>query len=100
MSQFKQGDEVVCIDDSLPVAKEINDKVFQQWIVKDEVYTIRSNSGNQLSLLLKEVKNEPINQPSWGGFAEPRFASSRFIKLDTLEVDLEKEIEEPIKEEL
>jgi hypothetical protein len=88
--EFRQGDKVICIDDSLPsgVSEEMNKKAFPSWIKEGEIYTVRSKSGNHVSILLNEIKNPSIHIPVLGGNAEGRFRVERFTKPTERELEL------------
>ena len=93
---FKKGDKVVCIDDTINNPNIPKD--FQNWIKKDDKYTVRETSmdlnGNQ-GILLNEIKNKKLHSKLLGGYFEPRFASVRFRKMD--ENDIEIKVEEEIE---
>jgi len=93
---FKIGDIVVCVNDAKTNPRI--DMDFQQWIKRDEKYTIRATSmdlNGQYGVLLEEIKNEPIYLKLLGGSFEPRFASNRFRKIedDTLKNEKVEELE-------
>ncbi len=83
------GQKVVCIDDSINPQHFISlTKNFQQWIVKDKVYTIREilhNDDIVTGILLKEIKNKEIYIKLIGRIQEPAFADWRFRELDEFE---------------
>lgn len=92
------GQKVICIDDSINPQHFISlTKNFQQWIVKDKVYTIREilhNDDIVTGILLREVKNKEIYIKLIGRIQEPAFADWRFRELE--EEYLENQEEEEI----
>jgi hypothetical protein len=82
------GQKVICIDDSVEprVLADIKNN-FQQWVVKDEIYTIRDLIYNDIgvtTVLLVELRNTPIFFPKTiGKFQEPGFKMSRFAPLNS-----------------
>ena len=86
---FKVGENVVCINDTMEASKapELL-KYFKQWVVKDEIYTIREfkeNDGIVVGVLLEEVKNNEKWFQLLGRFQEPAFSLDRFVKINTTE---------------
>lgn len=83
------GQKVICIDDSINPQHFISlTRNFQQWIVKDKVYTIREifhNDDIVTGVLLKEVKNKEIYIKLIDRIQEPAFADWRFRELDEFE---------------
>lgn len=79
---MRQGDKVVCIDDSiraeiLPTVA----KYYREWVKKDEIYTVRDivdNDGIVFGILLHELKNEPIYIDLVDKVQEPAFGMFRF----------------------
>lgn len=93
---MKVGSKVICIDSSIPphMVQEI-DRDFQQWVVKDEKYTVREileNDGLVTSILLEEIKNKPLFFPKTiKRVQEPSFRITRFRELEDDLVDVEEE---------
>lgn len=82
---IKQGDQVICIDDSMPS----NPKALQHknWIKKNNPYTVRAlvtKNGSLVGLLLNEVINPKVFDPIAESEFEPGFAIWRFKKPDNL----------------
>lgn len=91
------GDTVVCINDSIDPSKaDFIRRAYQQWIKKDEKYTVRElleNDGIVTGVLLNEVVNQPIFIPLVNAFQEPAFGEFRFRKLKHAESLVEQEVE-------
>lgn len=84
-----KNSRVRCIDDSIKADQILLvSRVYQEWVKKDQVYTVREvldNDGIVTGLLLNEVVNDPIPQELLGGrWQEPAFRVSRFVEEDVL----------------
>lgn len=89
---MRVGDKVVCINDRIDPDKleEIKND-FENWIVKNEVYTIREildNDGIVPALLLEEVHNFPKFFKLINRVQEPAFATWRFSKFEMLKEEM------------
>ena len=91
------GDEVVCVDDAIPLDKiDAVKRIYQNWVKKDKKYIIRNileNDGIVSGILLENLYNEPIWIPLLNTFQEPAFAEWRFKKLKSAEILVEQEVE-------
>jgi len=91
------GDEVVCVDDTIPLdKKDAVSRMYQNWVKKDNKYIIRNileNDGIVSGILLENLYNEPIWIPLLNNFQEPAFAEWRFKKLKSAEMLVEQEVE-------
>ena len=77
------GDKVVCIDDS--VNPKVNMKMFPNWVVEGETYTVRRLEGafgSEKRVLLEELKNPVSYFPELMGSVEPGFSARRFVSYD------------------
>ena len=96
---MKPGDKVICINATIDADKlEEISKDFENWIVKDKIYTIReilNNDGIVTGLLLEEVRNIPKFFKLLNRYQEPAFATWRFRKQEeqTQEIEIENLIE-------
>lgn len=94
---FKEGQRVVCIDDSIPYGEVFRD--FSYWIKKDQIYTVRRcyymSILNTYAVLLKEIKNPSIDNDLLGK-VEPAYRADRFRPIDENELELKetKQLEE------
>lgn len=91
------GQRVVCIDDSIKAGQEeFVPRAYQQWVKKDQVYTVRAILDNQdivTGILLKEINNKQMYIHLIDDFQEPAFRTSRFRELQEFEpVSVEEEI--------
>ena len=90
---MKVGDKVLCINAIIdPNKLEEIKKDFENWITKDEEYTIRevlSNDGIVTGLLLEEIYNYPKFFKLINRFQEPAFATWRFRKLEKASIQVE-----------
>ena len=90
---MKVGDKVLCVNAVIdPNKLEEIKKDFENWITKDEKYTIRevlSNDGIVTGLLLEEVYNFPKFFKLINRFQEPAFATWRFRKLEKAFIQVE-----------
>jgi hypothetical protein len=82
--------KVRCIDDSIKADQILLvSRVYQEWVKKDMVYTVREvldNDGIVTGLLLNEIVNDPIPQELLGGrWQEPAFRVSRFVEEECVE---------------
>jgi hypothetical protein len=91
------GDEVVCVDDAIPLdKKDAVSRMYQNWVKKNNKYIIRNileNDGIVSGILLENLYNEPIWIPLLNNFQEPAFAEWRFKKLKSAEMLVEQEVE-------
>lgn len=95
------GSKVVCVDSSVePQFVEQKNLFFQQWVVKDKIYTVREFLNNDDivdGVLLEEVKNKMMYQPLLNRYQEAAFKVNRFRRLTPDEVymlELEEDFEE------
>jgi len=90
---MKVGDKVLCINAIIdPDKLEEIKKDFENWVTKDEEYTIRevlSNDGIVTGLLLEEIYNYPKFFKLINRFQEPAFATWRFRKLEKASIQVE-----------
>jgi hypothetical protein len=93
------GDKVVCINALIDADKLLEiSKDFQNWITKDETYTVREilfNDGIVDGILLEEVYNVPKWFKLINRLQEPAFATWRFRKMeeDKIQVEMDEIIE-------
>ena len=91
------GDEVVCVDDAIPLdKKDAVSRMYQNWVKKDNKYIIRNileNDGIVSGILLENLYNEQNWNPLLNNFQEPAFAEWRFKKLKSAEMLVEQEVE-------
>ena len=85
-----RSSRVRCIDDSIKADQIlVVSRVYQEWVKKGEVYTVREvldNDGIVTGLLLNEIVNDPIPQELLGGrWQEPAFRVSRFVEEEMVE---------------
>ena len=85
-----RSSRVRCIDDSIKADQILMvSRVYQEWVKKGEVYTVREvldNDGIVTGLLLNEIVNDPIPQELLGGrWQEPAFRVSRFVEEEMVE---------------
>lgn len=99
---FTKGQKVVCINDDIYTGNiENHNEKFPNWIVKDEIYTIRActNTERGWGVLVEELKNPAKHIDGYFGKAEGRFRGERFAPLDVIldSITLEEieDIEEP-----
>ncbi len=98
---MNKSERVICIDNSVePRFLQDRLRLFQHWIIKDKIYTVRELVNNDDivdGLLLEEVRNRAVYQPLLNRYQESAFKPSRFRKLTPDEVymlDLEEDFEE------
>jgi len=79
---FKIGEKIVCIDDSLPKTPELRNTMGK--LVINEIYTVRGfiSVSDGVGLYLSEVKNEIVHYLSTNRKIEPCYDPARFRKLD------------------
>jgi hypothetical protein len=82
---FRVGDRVICIDDTMQPHTVLElKKDVPNWVKKDQQYTVRAVLNNRdivTGILLEEIDNPPKYFNIIGGFQEPAFAEWRFRKL-------------------
>lgn len=80
------GSRVVCVDSSVrPEHLESKNKLFQQWVEKENKYRIRDfvfNDDIVTGVLLEEIVNDVVYQPLLKRVQEPAFALWRFRELE------------------
>lgn len=95
------GDEVICVDDSLPKGWSAED--YPQWVQKDAKYTIREILDNDdivIGVLLVELRNPVVYIKLIGRKQEGAFASWRFRKLKSAYAINEEKSYNKVKESL
>lgn len=94
------GKKVVCIDSAIKGEALLSiAKMFKQWVVKGQKYTIREileNDGIVEGVLLEEIVNDPVYIDLLGREQEPAFGMFRFREIE--EEEMEAEMEEAINE--
>lgn len=79
MSQFNEGDRVVCINDDKP--KDFKPDHYPNWVTKGKTYHVRrilNNDDIVPGILLREVVNPPLYIPLINAIQEGAFAEWRF----------------------
>lgn len=91
--KFYTGQKVICVDDRYSNKKTM--KHFQNWISRDQVYTVREvrPQGLESGILLEEITNAKIFVSHLGGHIEPAFHPTRFVPVD--ETEQEKDNKQP-----
>lgn len=93
MENFKAGDKVVCIDDTIrPEVMPTVLKYYSDWVEKDAIYTIRDvvdNDNIVSGVLLHQIRNKPIYIELVDKVQEPAFGSFRFKLLESMEEEFE-----------
>lgn len=88
---FDKGDKIICIDDSIAADKlHLNDLIYSNWIKKDIPYIVRDilyNDNIVGGILLEEIHNKPVFIKLLGRVQEPAFATWRFRKQNSIELD-------------
>lgn len=95
------GSKVVCIDDSVkPEFQQDRYKLFQVWVKKDKIYTIREfleNDGIVVGVLLEEIRNNKIYQPLLNRYQEVAFGLFRFREIEKPKVEYLEEVFEYVE---
>jgi hypothetical protein len=97
--KFRKGQKVVCVNDRYSNMSTM--KKFNQWIVRDEIYTVRQHrpEGAEGGVLLEEIVNPPMYVKVFGGSLEPAFHPSRFVPLNEEEMENKEVIKEILETE-
>lgn len=92
------GKKCICVDDSVrPEFLNDKNKLFQVWVKKDSIYTVReilTNDGIVDGVLLEEIRNNAVYQPLLKRYQEVAFGAFRFRELEDDKVMSKEEVEE------
>lgn len=87
---FQINEKIICINDSISQSGVY--ELYQQWVIKDQEYTVRSCTWDSINNCYRVLLNEVFNKPTYiegimakvePGFSHKRFASQKEIEVES-----------------